>query len=65
MWLTRKMGGITFRNGMSFKKEKRKLSGNKMIFVARLGKLSAGLSMASGLVNKAGNSNQVLGALQT
>lgn len=44
---------------MFFKKERRKLSADcKMICVARLGNLSTGLSMTSGLVNKAGNSNK-------
>lgn len=51
---------FTFRNGIFFKKERRKLSEDcKMVCVARLGKLSTGLSMASGLVNKSGNSNKL------
>lgn len=45
---------------MFFKKERRKLSEDcKMIRVARLGKLSTGLSMASSFVNKSGNANKL------
>lgn len=41
---------FTFRNGMFFKKEKRKLSGSStMVHGARWDKLSGGLSMVNGL----------------